>query len=61
MKSRKRENRTSGSVRGGGVTMYGIRILRHVKGNLETGLWRSLSRIAHPSTRLKEMKRNKLI
>lgn len=50
MKSRKRENRTSGSVRGGGVIMHGIRILRHVKGNLETGLRRSLNWITHPST-----------
>ncbi len=52
MKSRKRENRTSGSVRGGGAIMHGIRIVRHIKGNLDTGLRRSLNRIAHPPTRL---------
>jgi hypothetical protein len=54
MKSRKRENRTNGSVRGGDVIVHGIRIFRHIKGNLETGLRRSLNRIIHPSTRLKE-------
>jgi len=54
MKSLKRENRTSGSVRGGDVVMQGIRIVRHVKGNLETRLRRSINRITHPSTRLKK-------
>jgi len=37
MKSRKRENRKSGSVRGGKLTRQDIRILRHVRGNPETG------------------------
>ena len=54
MKSRKRENRTSGSVRGGDVIVHGIRIFRHIKGNLETELRRSLNRVTHPSTRLKK-------
>jgi len=54
MKSRKRENRMSGSVRGGDVVMQGIRIVRHIKGNLETGLRWSLNKITHPSTRLKK-------
>jgi hypothetical protein len=53
MKSRKRENRTSGSVRGGDVIVQGIRIVRHVKGNLETGLRRNLNKVTHPPTRLK--------
>lgn len=43
MKSRKRENRKSGSVRGGEVAVHGIRIIRHIKGNLETGLRWSLN------------------
>jgi hypothetical protein len=54
MKSRMRENRTYGSVRGGDAIMQGIRILRHIKGNLETGLRRSLNKVTHPSTRLKK-------
>ncbi len=31
--------------------MHGIRILRHIKGNLETGLRRSLNKTTHPPTR----------
>ncbi len=37
---------------GGKAAMYGIRIVRHGRGNPETGLRRSLNRAAYPSTRL---------